>query len=293
MDLLLQQILSGLATGSIYSFLALGVVIIFRATGIVNLAQGEMAVFSTFVAWSLVQIGVDVRVAIVLTFVLSFFVGMLIERVVIRPIEGGDHLAIVVVTLGLFLMFNQMSGWLWGFLLKTFPSPFPKELVSLGTINITYQAIGLIGLLALVATGTYLLFNRTKIGLAMRVATRNPESSRLVGISVSRMFMLGWGLAAAIGSLAGAMAAPLLFLEPHMMFGVALYAFAAAALGGFDSLLGAIVGGVIVGVVENLAGTYVEFIGSDLKMLVPFTLIFIVLLVRPNGLFGRTELIRA
>ncbi len=289
----LQVVFDGMAIGAVYAALALALVLIFRSTGLVNFAQGEMAMFSTYIAWQLTQVGLPVWGAIGLAVAVSFVGGVVLERLVIRRVEASSHLAVVIVTLGLFVGFNSLAVYIWGSLIKTMPDPFPRLTLELGGVRVTANTIGTLGVLLAVVLVVFLLFQKTKIGLAMRAAAANPESARLVGVRVGQMLMLGWGLAAAVGALAGALAAPRLFLEPNLMVGILIYAFAAATLGGFDSPLGAVLGGLIVGVTEELAGSYVSFIGSDLKIVVPLLLIFAVLLLRPNGLFGRAAVVRA
>jgi len=225
--------------------------------------------------------------------VLSFLAGMAIERSLIRHFEGGEPLTLVIVTLGMFILLNGLAGWIWGFENRGFPSLFSDDAVTIGGVRLSVESLGIVAVLLAVVGLLFLLFQRTKIGLAMRAAALNPESSALVGVRVGTMLMLGWGLAAALGALAGVLVAPRLFLDVNLMGSVLIYAFAAAALGGFDSALGAVVGGWIIGVSENLAGTYVDFIGADLKILVPLGIIFVVLLVRPAGLFGTREVARA
>ena len=266
--------------------------LIFRTSGIVNFAQGEMAMFSTFVAWGLLEAGLPVGLAILATLGLSLLGGMAIERVLMRPFEGGDHLTLAIVTLGLFILVNSGAGWIWGFENRGFPSIFPDDTIGLGGVDVPLESVGIVLLLLAVVGVLYLFFQRTKLGLALRAVSVNPESSRLSGISVGRTLMVGWGIAALVGALAGALIAPRLFLDVNFMGGVLIYSFAAATLGGFDSPLGAIVGGWIIGVTEDLATTYVDFIGSDLKILVPLVIILVVLLVRPAGLFGTREVTR-
>ena len=292
MERLIQTLVDGVATGSLYGALALAVVLIFRTSGIVNFAQGEMAMFSTFVAWGLLEAGLPVGLAILATLGLSLLGGMVIERVLMRPFEGGDHLTLAIVTLGLFILVNSGAGWLWGFENRSFPSIFPDDTIGLGGVDVPLESVGIVVLLLAVVGVLYLFFQRTKLGLALRAVSVNPESSRLSGISVGRTLMVGWGIAALVGALAGALIAPRLFLDVNFMGGVLIYSFAAATLGGFDSPLGAIVGGWIIGVTEDLATTYVDFIGSDLKILVPLVIILVVLLVRPAGLFGTREVTR-
>jgi branched-chain amino acid transport system permease protein len=293
MERLIQTIIDGVATGSLYGALALAVVLIFRTTGIVNFAQGEMAMFSTFIAWGLVEAEIPLGLAILATLAISFAGGMLIERVIIRPVEGGEVLTLVIVTLGLFILTNSAAGWIWGFENRSFPSMFGDDAVDVAGVSITVESLGIVGLLLAVVGVLFLFFQYTKIGLALRAVSMNPESSRLAGISVGRTLMIGWGIAAAVGALAGVLIAPRLFLDVNFMGGVLIYSFAAATLGGFDSPFGAVIGGWVIGVSENLASTYVDFIGSDLKILVPLAIILAVLLVRPSGLFGSREVARA
>jgi branched-chain amino acid transport system permease protein len=260
---------------------------------VVNFAQGEMAMFSTFLTWGMTNAGVSLPLAILAALALSFGGGALIERIVIRPVEGRNPLTLVIVTLGLFVLINNGAGWIWGFSNRGFPSMFPDGTVGLGAVRLSIESLGIVGVLLVVVGALFLLFQRTRVGLAMRAAALDPVSSRLVGIRVGRMLMLGWGLAATVGAIAGILVAPRLFLDVNLMGGVLVYAFAAATLGGFDSALGAVLGGWIIGVSENLAGTYVNVIGSDLKILVPLGVILAVLLVRPTGLLGAREVERA
>jgi branched-chain amino acid transport system permease protein len=289
----LQQVVEGLGSGSIYASLALALVLIHRFTGIVNFAQGELAMISTYVAWQLVASGMPFWLALPVTLAVSFAGGMLIERLVIRPVEGGPELTIVIVTVGLFIFVNAAAGLIWSFTVKDFPQPFPDGAIDLAGVSIGWSTLGVIGVVAIVMGLLYLLFQHTGTGLVMRAVAANPASARLSGIRVGRVLMLGWGLAATVGALSGVLVAPLLFLEPNMMGGVLIYAFAAATLGGFDSPVGAVAGGLVVGVAETLAGAYVGFVGADLKIGVPLLIILVVLLVRPQGLFGRAAVERA
>jgi branched-chain amino acid transport system permease protein len=288
-----QQVVEGLGAGAIYAGLALALVLIYRFTGVVNFAQGEMAMFSAYVAWQFMDGGLPFWAALALTLAVSFAGGMLIERVVIRPVEGAPELTVVIVTVGLYIFVNAAAGWIWSFLIKDFPNPFPDGALRAGGVAVGYSTLGVMAVVGLVMGLLYLLFRHTRIGLGMRAVAANPESARLVGIRVGRTLALGWGLAATVGAVSGVLVAPLLFLEPNMMGGVLIYAFAAATLGGFDSPGGAVAGGLVVGVAETLAGAYLDFVGSDLKIGVPLVIILVVLLVRPQGLFGRAAVERA
>ena len=292
METFLQQVVSGLATGGIYGSLALALVMIYQATDVVNFAQGEMAMFSTYLAWSLLNAGVPYWAAFLGTLALAFAGGLLIERTIIRPVENAPVLSIVIVCIGLLVILNSVAGWLYSYIQKPFPSPFPAAPIRMGAVVFGAHDLGAIGVTLVVLVCLYVFFRYTPLGLAMRAAAQNPVSSRLCGIRVGWMLALGWGLAALVGAVAGMMIAPIVFLDPNMMAGILIYAFASATLGGFTSPGGAVVGGLLVGVIENLVGTYVKFIGTELKLTVALAIILVVLLVRPSGLFGRTHVQR-
>lgn len=289
---LLQTLVSGLTAGTIYGGLALALVYIFRSTGVVNFAQGEMAMISTFVVVSFHLLGLPLVLAIAASMVVSFAFGLIIERVLVRPVSGRGDLSPSVVTIGLFLGLNGIAGWIWGLSPRTLPSVFPRESISLGGVRVGIDAIGSILVLLAFVSLLFLLFERTRVGLMMRAAASNPESARLSGVPVSRLLMMGWGLAAAVGTLAGALIAPSVFVSPAMMGPVFIYALAAAALGGLGSPIGALVGGWVIGMAEALVSGYVDVLGSDLTIVVPLVIIFLVLLVRPAGLFGAQEVVR-
>ena len=247
MDIFIQQVVSGLATGGIYASLALALVMIYQATDVVNFAQGSMAMFSTYLCWSLLQMGLSYWTAFLGTLVIAFVGGLLIERIVLRPVEDAPILTIVIVTLGLVFILTSVAGWIYSWIQKPFPSPFPNKPIKVGNIIFGAHDLGAIGVTLVVLLLLFLFFRYTTLGLAMRAAAQNPTSSRLCGIRVGWMLALGWGLAA---------------------------------------LVGAVVGGFLVGVTENLVGTYVSFIGTELKLTVALAMIIVVLLVKPTGLFG-------
>ena len=288
MEALLHQVLAGLATGGIYASLALALVMIYQATHLVNFAQGEMAMFTTYIAWSLVNAGVPYWLAFAATVLLAFLFGVLVERLVIRPVEDAPVLAVVVVFIALLLILNSVTGWIYSYTIKSFPSPFPKEPV-FGKWLSSHE-LGAIGVTLVVVLLLYGFFRFTPLGLAMRAAAQNPASARLVGIRVGWVLALGWGLAAAVGAVAGMMVAPIVYLDPNMMGGILLYAFAAALVGGIDNPGGAVLGGFLVGVLENVLGAFV--IGNELKLSVALAIIVGVLLVRPSGFFGSVHVTR-
>jgi branched-chain amino acid transport system permease protein len=280
-----QQVVSGLSTGGIYASLALALVLVYRSSGVVNFAQGEMATFTTYIAWSLMH-HMSYWPAFVLTCVIAFAGGVAVERVVIRPVERASVLTIVIVTLGLALIFNGASAWIWGAQVRSFDSPFSTRPIHVAGVAFSIQDLGIVATCLIAVAVLWLFLRFTKVGLALRASALNPEGSRLVGIRVGWMLALGWGIAAVLGAVSGMMAAPLVFLDPNMMLAILLYAFAAAVLGGLDSPIGAVVGGLLFGVLLNLASTYWDFVDSTLKLPFGLAVILVVLLVRPSGLFG-------
>lgn len=286
---IIHQILSGIATGGIYASVALALVMIYQATHHVNFAQGEMATLSTYIAYTMVTAGWPYWLAFAATVAFSFVLGVVIERILMRPMANAPVLASVGIFIGLLLIVNALTGWIWDFTIKTFPSPFDNETPLLGGFMSGHE-LGSTVVTLIVLLAVYLFFRHTSLGLAMRAAAYNPVSSRLVGVRVGWMLALGWGLAAAIGAVAGMMIAPIVFLDPNMMSGVLLYAFAGALLGGIENPLGAVVGGFAVGVIENLGGAYI--VGTELKLTLALVIIVAVLMIKPAGLFGRVVMSR-
>jgi branched-chain amino acid transport system permease protein len=284
MQVFVQLVISGLADGGIYASLALALVLIYNAMGLVNFAQGEMGMFATFIAFTLIAHGIAYWIAVPVTIAIAFVGGLLIQRVVIRPVERAPVLTLVIVTLGLATLINGAAGFLFGYVPRVFPSPFSVTTVSILGAYVSYQDLGVMAVSAVVLLLIYMLLQRTTLGLTMRAAAHHREASRLLGVRVSWMLALGWGLASAVGAVSGIMVAPILVLEPNLMQSVIIYAFAAAVLGGIESPLGAVVGGLIVGVTVNLAGYRV---GGDLQLAVALAIIIAVLVIKPNGLFGR------
>ena len=291
MELLLQQVMAGLATGAIYACMALAVVMIYQAIDHLNFAQGEMAMFSTFIAWQLLQWGVPYWGAFVLAVAVSFVGGVAIERILFRPIHHAPVLTQLVAFIALFGILNSSAGEIWNFTIKEFPTPFGRGPLFGGHLISTHDA-GMIVVTVVILALLYLFFRGSRLGLAMRAAAANPDSARLVGIRVGWMIALGWGMSAAIGAVAGMLIAPVVFLEPNMMLGVLLYGFAGAVLGGLSSPGGAVLGGFAVGVIENLAGAFIPYFGRELKLTIALIVIVAVLLVRPSGVFGRSVVSR-
>jgi branched-chain amino acid transport system permease protein len=294
MEQLIQQVASGLANGAIYACLALALVMIFVSTDHINFAQGELAMFSAFMCWQLLELAVPFWIALPAVVLISFVLGVIIERVILRPLHNAPVLSIVVVFIGLLTIFHSMAGGIWGHTIKAFPSPFPK-IAFPGSAYFGPHQVGMIFVTMLLLVGLFAFFRLTPLGLAMRAAAQNPVSARLAGIRVDWMLALGWGLAAAIGAVAGTLVAPVVYLEPNMMSSILLYGFAGALIGGITSPGGAVAGGFIVGVLENLiaflgditeraTGFYI--IGNGEKLTVALIIVITVLTLKPSGLFG-------
>jgi len=284
MDFFIQQIAAGLTSGAIYACVALGLVMIYVSTDHINFAQGEMAMFATYIAWAMINAGVPYWIAFGLTILIAFFGGLFIQRVLLKPLETAPVLALVVCFIALLSFFNALAGMIWSYTIKQFPSPFPPRDV-FGNGLISVQQLGVVGVTIIMLGILTLFFRYTTLGLAMRAAAQNATSARLMGVRVSWMLALGWGLAAGIGAIAGMLVAPIVFLDPNMMTGILVYGFAGALVGGIGNPLGAVAGGFIVGVLENLVGSYV--IGNELKLTFALIIVVGVLLLKPAGLFGR------
>ncbi len=307
MELFLQRLVDGLSEGSVYALIALGLVIIYRGTGHLNFAQGEMALFCTYVVYQLGEWGIPIGIAVLLGMAVGFVIGATAEVVLVRPIAKKSPFAVFIVTIGLFQFLNWLDGAIWGGqqLPNTavgskqlqYPSLFPNkpdDFVTLFGADIKIQSLGVIGLLAVLTVVLFLVFNYTKLGLAMRAVASNAESSKLIGIRTSTVLMASWGLAAAIGALGGVVFAGInTNVNLGLMFTVFIYASAAATLGGFDSPGGAVLGGLAIGVIQNMAAGYAdEWVGQEMKVGVAFLVIVAVLLVKPSGLFGTSKVER-
>lgn len=297
MELFLQRLFDALGNGAIYASLALALAIIYKATGHLNFAQGEMAMFSAFIVYVLsVEQGWPIVLAVVVTMLLSGAFGAAFERTLVRPLEARNPLAVVIVTLALFLILNSLASRIWYGSPKQFDSPYPDpqlEYVEIGGARLPHATINYWLTLFVVIGALWLLMRKTKVGLAFRAVASNRGSAPLVGIDVGRTLMLGWALAAALGTIAGVIAAssrPL--LDSNLMLPLLIYAFAAVTLGGFDSLGGAIIGGVAIAIIETMAGGYLDFVGSELAQTTALATIFLVLLFRPTGLFGSRKVHR-
>jgi len=307
MDLFLQRLIDGLSQGSVYSLIALGLVIIYRGTGHLNFAQGEMALFAAYCVYQFGEWGIPVWIGLFLGMGVGFGLGALAEVSLVRPISKRSPFAVFIVTLGLFTFLNWLDGAIWGnqnlpnsgvgSKQQSYPSLFPNapdDFWQPFGVTIRYERVGILGLVLVISALLFLLFTKTKFGLAMRAVASNTESAKLAGIRTKNVLMVSWGLAAAIGAVGGVAIAGLNHnVNLGLMFTVFIYGSAAATLGGFDSPGGAVLGGLIIGVIENMASGYAQnWIGQDMKLSVAFVAILVVLLFRPSGLFGTAKVER-
>jgi branched-chain amino acid transport system permease protein len=278
----------GVAQGSIFASLALSLVLIYRATEVINFAQGEMAMLTTYIAYQLTVWGVSYWLAFFLTLGIAFVLGIAIQQTVIRPVQHRSVVAVVIVTIGLFSVIDGVVLWIWGGDIKFMPAPFNTTVYDVGGVTIALSDLGTIAVTVGTVIALWAFFQFTKLGLAMRAAALRPAAARLVGVRVNLMLALGWGFAAVLGAVAGLMTEPTVFLQPSMMQAVLIYAFAAAVLGGLESPIGSVVAGIAIGIFLNLIGQYGGYLKDPaLRLPVAFGVLLIVLLVRPSGLFGR------
>jgi branched-chain amino acid transport system permease protein len=294
MSTFLRFLMIGLGNGAIYAMIALGLVVIYRATGLLNFSQGEIAMFTTFLVWTFWDLGLPLGAAILGGVLSGMVIGAAVQRVIVQPV-GDPHqkpLAVVIVTIGMFLGINALAQLIWGTNSRDFPKLFGTGTVEFLGVDVGWQRLGALGVLAVEVLIFVVIFRATKIGLAMRAVASNSESAALVGIPVGRMLMIGWALAAGLGAVAGAFTAPDRGLDANLMILVLVPVFASITLGGFDSLVGAVVGGILIGVVTEVLPAYVDWLEGEMKIMPAFLLILVVLLIRPEGLFGARKVSR-
>jgi branched-chain amino acid transport system permease protein len=288
-DLFAELTVKGIAQGGVYGSLALALVLIYRATGVINFAQGEMAMATTYVAYQLTLWGLSYWPAFFLTLGFAFVFGVATQQLVIRPVQHRSVVAVVIVTVGLFSLIDGIVIWIWGADPKFMPAPFAGDVYTVGGVTISRTDLGTIAVALGSVLVLWLFFQFTKLGLAMRAAALRPAAARLVGVRVTWMLALGWGFACVLGAVAGLMTEATVFqLSPSMMQPVLIYAFAAAVLGGLESPVGSVISGIALGIFLNLLGQYGGYLSdSTLNLPVAFAVLLVVLLVKPTGLFGR------
>jgi branched-chain amino acid transport system permease protein len=295
-ELFLARLFDGVSAGSTYAVIAVALVLIYKATTLINFAQGELAMVGSFLAYVFaVERGLPIGLAVILAMFIMALVAAGLERTLIRPFDPHNHLPLVIITLGLFLMINAVAGIIWGFDPRRFPGVFPDgDAWSSGIAHLRWYTVGTFLTTIVLLILLTLLLNKTKVGLAFRAVSSNLESASLVGVKVGSTLQFGWALAAAVGTIAGVLfvSDPFRQLEPSYAQRVLIFASAAAVLGGLDSLWGALAGGLAIGLVESMVVGYVEWIPSQMGLSTAVAVILIVLLVRPNGLFGSARVER-
>jgi branched-chain amino acid transport system permease protein len=282
--MVLQLLIAGIALGSIYALLALALVLIHKATEVVNFAQGEMAMVGTFIAYVLVKnLGLPLPLMLLLALPLGLVLGGITELLAIRPLAGSPPVNLLIVSIGLWMVFHYSAGWIWGYDPLSFPSLFPEKPIVVLGLHVSPNSLAITGISFLLVIALFVFFEYTREGTAMRAASANPRAARLMGVKVQRVSTLSWMIGGAISQVMGLLVAPLIFIDVDMMVSTLLKAFAGAILGGFNSLPGAIVGGIAIGVIENFIGAYVSM---AFKESFSFLVIIAVLMFRPTGLFG-------
>lgn len=284
--MLWQQIISGVAVGCIYALVALGFVLIYKATEVINFAQGEFMMIGAFAAYTLIVFfKVPFLPAFVFTLIFMFLFGILLDRVIFRPLVGEGAFALVMVTIGLAFTLRSLAGMIWTYDTFDFPFVFSEKPLDLGGLVISKVHLTIIVSSVILMSLLYLFFKFTDIGIAMQATSQNQLAAYLMGIGVKKVFLLTWAISAVIAAIAGILIAPISFLHANMGF-IGLKAFPAAVLGGFGSIPGAIVGGLIIGLSENLAGGYLT---PGFKNIFAYIILILVLMIRPEGIFGIKE----
>jgi branched-chain amino acid transport system permease protein len=288
-----QLTVQGVALGAVYGSLALALVLVYRATHVINFAQGELAMLTTYIAYELMLKGLSYWEAFAATLAIAFALGTVLEVTLIRPVQHRSVIATVIVTVGLFILIDGVVNWIWGGDFKSMESPFGNDSFNVGGVVISHLYVGMVIVVFASVVLVWALFRFTKLGLGMRAAALRPAAAALVGVRVDSMLAVGWGLAAVLGAVAGLMAEPSqIFLSPVLMQPILVYAFAAAVLGGLESPAGAVVGGIAIGVTLTLIVGYVPEISSELQLPFAFAVLLLILLIKPSGLFGRREVRR-
>lgn len=289
----LELLISGIAVGSLYALIAMGFVIIYKGTGVINFAQGEVILVAAFIAYYLVTwFGVPFWIAVPLTLAAAAILGAGTERLVIRPMLGEPVFSVVMVTIGLSIFLRAMSGIVFGHHNYIFPSPFPIKPLEFGGIVLSHTHLWSMIISASLMIAFALFFKYSRLGLGMRATANDQDTAALMGVNIKQLFALTWGLSFMIAGVAGIFLANVMVLNVGLAF-IAISAFPAVILGGLESIPGAIIGGIAVGIIENMAGGYLDqYVGGGVKDITPFAVLFLVLMIRPYGLFGTKEVER-
>jgi branched-chain amino acid transport system permease protein len=287
MEIFVQTIVGGLAAGSLYGLAALGIVILFNTSGVLNFAQGEMGMFSTFIGFCLMsRMGLPYWAALALAICFAILLAMAIERGLMRRVRDAPDLAKIILTLGVFYVLNGSAGAIWGFDSAPFPKTWQGDPFRLGSIVLDRHVVVVLVTTILISLIMYLLFKKSLVGIGMRAVSQDITTTRLMGAKIDRLIGVGWALAGSFAAIAGIFIAPVTFMDPNMMLAVLIKAFAAMVLGGFTSMPGAIIGGLLLGASESIVAVYIS---TDLKTVFSFSMIVVLLVIMPNGLLGSRE----
>jgi len=286
MEMFWQTTIAGLETGSLYALAALGLVLIFRTSDIINFAQGDMAMFSTFVAFTLFNYTGSYPVAFIGALVFAAIFGFLMERVFIRPASKANLVSKMIITLGMIMIVGGLAGAVFGTDSLYFRKALLADNITLGGIVVQPNALFIISLTLVIMAVLFYVINRTKVGIAIRATAQNENAARLMGIPVLRIYSLSWIIATVLGATAGILVAPTTNVSINMMAEIHLKSFIATVLGGFNSFIGPVVGGFILGVLDNMVGLYISL---KWKTVIVYGLLIIILIVKPTGLFGQVH----
>lgn len=284
MAVFFQNVIAGLETGSLYALAALGLVLIFRTSDVINFAQGEMAMFSSFIALTLWQNHMPYYVAVIGAILFAVVFGFLVERIFIRPATKASLVSKMIITLGLIMIFNGLAGAIFGIDSHYFRKAVESENINLGGVIIQPNALFIIIITILVMSILFYLIRNTMMGIAIRATAQNENTAKLMGVPVSKVYSLSWIIATVLGAIAGILIAPTTNISTTMMMEVHLKSFIAAVLGGFGSFIGPVVGGFMIGVFDNLVGYYISL---KWKTVIVYGLLIFILIVKPTGLFGK------
>ena len=282
--MLFQQVLNGLTNGSLYALMAVGVTMVYKSLGMLNFAHGDVMMVGTFITLTFSLMGIPFYVAIVLGIASAAVLGFLLERIILRKVKFSSFVNLLIATVGVSYVLRNTAMVVWGTSPQLFPSMFPAKLIRIGSFTITPQSIGIILISLALITGLHLFFTRVKVGKCMQLANSDPEGAAMMGVNVTYMRFLTFGISAGLAAIAGIMIAPLTYARVDMSTTIGMKAFAAAILGGIGNLWGALLGGVILGIVEALGSAYISTAYRDAFS---FIILFVVLFVKPTGLLNK------
>lgn len=281
-----QLLISGVSQGCVYGLIALGFVLIYKATEMVNFAQGELMMLGAFVAITYVDVlGMPFLPGVLAAMATMGLIGVLLERLLLRPMIGEPHFAVLMLTIGLGFILRAVAGAIWGSSPRPLGVPYAGQVISVGELVVSIESLAIVGGTVVLCAALYGFFRFTRLGIAMQAASQNQLAAYYVGTPVKRIYGLVWALSAVVATVAGVLAAPVTLVDPLMGF-IGIKAFAAAIVGGFGSLPGAIIGGLVVGLAEQFAGLYLPPGMADMSA---YVILLAMLILRPQGLIASMQ----